>query len=201
MGQIVTQGFPAELLAILTTTAGLPATGLSFSSVQCQFRKEGDPVFTTKVLTVFNFTELGLGYYKVGFDAIELGIPGAFAFVLFGSGIQNSPNEAQIRTLSSTLPTVSIALPMCDITGNINDLSGDPIAGAAISARVIGMPTIANNVGVTDDLKTAITDDNGVFHLSIARLAVVDLFIPKLNYRRQITVPNLSVVNLFTGLP
>ena len=201
MGQIVTQNIPADLLVVLTTTGGLPATGRSFTSVQCQYRKEGDPSFNNKVLTASNFVEVGSGFYNITFDAVELSIPGSFIFTVFGGGIQTSQNSAQVRSTTSTLPTVSVSLPMCTLTGNINDLAGNPIAGAAISARVIGMPTIAVNVGITDDLLTATTDDNGVFNLSLARTAVVDVFIPKINYRRQLTVPNSPSANLFLGIP
>jgi hypothetical protein len=201
MGQIVTQNLPADLLLVLTLTDGTPATAISHAAVQCQYRKEGDPAFNNKALTALNFKELGNGFYTVSFTAAELDIPGSFAFVVLGAGIQPSQNTAQIRSTASTLPTVPVSLPMCTITGNINDLAGNPIAGAAVSARVIGMPTIAVNVGLTDDLQTAITDDSGVFNLTIAKLAVVDVFIPRINYRRQLTVPNLETVNLFTGIP
>jgi len=202
MGQIVTQGLSSDLLAVLTTPAGLPATGLIFSSVQCQFRKEGDPTFKTKVLTALTFIEAGQGFYRITFNGTtELTVPGSFAFTVFGPTIQQFYGEAQVRAASSLIPTVSVALPMCQLTGNINDLSGEPVVGAAISARIIGMPTILTNVGMTDSLQTTVTDDNGVFVLSIARTAVVDVFIPKINYRRQLTVPNLPTADLFLGIP
>lgn len=201
MGQIVTQNIPADLLAAITNTDGTPATLLTFASVQLQFRKQGDPTFNTKVLNVSNFVELGQGFYKITFDASELSVPGPFAFVIFGAGLQNSLNEAQVRSQSSTLPTVPISMPTCTITGNVNDLSGEPIVGVAISAKVLGLPTIEAVVGLTDDSVTATTDDSGVFSITLVRLAVVEIFIPRINYRRQLTVPNAASINLFSGIP
>lgn len=201
MGQIVTQNLPAELLAAVTNTDGTPATLLTFASVQVQFRKQGDPSFNNKVLSTANFVEIGQGFYKIVFDAGELNIPGPFAFVVFGAGLQNSVNEAQIRAQASTLPSIPVSMPTCTIVGNINDMSGDPIVGVAISARLIGMPTIEGAVGLTDDSVTVTTDDSGVFAITMIRLAVVEFFIPRLNYRRQLTVPNAATVNLFTGIP
>lgn len=202
MGQIVTQGIDAELLAAITKTDGTPATGLLFSAVQCQFLRQGDPSFTTKTLTSMNFVEKGQGFYGITFiGTSELNVPGAFAFAIFGAGLQTSQNEAQIRTPASLIPTVPVALPTCELTGNISDAAGNPVVGASVEARVLGQPTIETNVALTDDSVTVQTDDNGVFYLTLVRLSVVEIFINRINYRRQLTVPNLANVNIFTGIP
>lgn len=204
MGQnlaTVVQNLPASLLAVLTKIDGTPATGLTFSSVQCQIRKDGDPSFTPFTLTSMNFVEIGNGYYQVTFAGTDLNVIGLFAFVLFGPNLQNSPNQAQVLSPTSIQPSTPTVLPTCDITGNINDAMGQPIAGAAVTARVLGLPTIEGGTGLTDDSVNVTTDDNGVFVLSLVRLAVVEVFIPRINFRRQITVPNATAVNLFTGIP
>lgn len=202
MGQIITQGIDAALLVAITKTDGTPATGLLFSAVQCQYLRQGDPSFNVKTLTSMNFVENGQGFYSITFiGSSELNIPGAFAFVVFGAGLQTSQNEAQIRTPASLIPTVPVALPTCELTGNIVDAAGNPIAGASVEARILGQPTIETNVALTDDSVTVQTDDNGVFFLTLVRLAVVEIFITRINYRRQLTVPNLTNVNLFTGIP
>lgn len=201
MGQIVTQSLPANLLAVLTKTDSTTATGVLFSAVTCQFRREGEVAFTVKVLTALNFVEIGSGFYQIGFTAAELSLVGSFAYILTGVGLQQSSNEAQIRSVTSMLPTVPVALPTCELTGNISDLMGEPVIGAAVSARVVGMPTINGGVAVADTLSTAITDDNGVFFLTLVRTAVVDVFIPAANFRRQVTIPNQPSVDLFLGIP
>jgi len=45
------------------------------------------------------------------------------------------------------------------------------------------------------------TDQNGAFYITLLRGAVVEFFIPRINYRRQLTVPNQPSANLFTGIP
>lgn len=202
LGPVVTQNVTAELVIAITKADGTPATGLTFSSVLCQYLRAGDGTFTTKTLTGLNFIEKGNGFYGVTFDgASELNVIGQFAFVLYGAGLQTSQNSAQVVSLASLTPTTPVALPVCVVTGNINGPDGEGLAGVVVAARLIGEPTIENNVALTDDPTTAQTDDNGVFNLTLVRLGVYEITIPRVNYRRQLTIPNLSTVNLFTGIP
>jgi hypothetical protein len=201
LGPVVTQGLDQELVVAITKTDGTPATGLTFSSVQCQWLRAGDVTFNNKTLTALNFIEKGNGFYGVTFlGAGELNVVGQFVFVVLGAGLQTSQNSAQVVSAASLIPTTPVALPVCTVTGNVNGPDGEGMSGVVISARLVGEPTIEVNVALTDDALTAQTDDNGVFTLTLVRLAVYEIFIPRVNYRRQITVPNLATVNLFTGI-
>lgn len=198
MGQIVTQGLPAELIASLTNDSdGTPATGLTFSSVQVSYRRAGDVSLTTKTMTSDNFVEIGQGFYKIVFTGTELDLPGPFIFVVYSVGIQTFQGEAQVRSTASTIPNVPLALPTCDLYGNVLSLDGEPVVGAAIAARVLGMPTIEGLVALTDDILSATTDNTGTFVLTVVRLATVEVTIPLTNYRRQLIVPNTPSANLF----
>lgn len=201
MGQIVVQGAPAALTIAMMNLAGSPAVGLTSASVTCQFRVEGDNVFASKALDGSNFTELGNGFYQINFTAADLSTVGSFIFILAGSGLRQASNEAQVVSTISTIPTTPAALPICRLTGAISSLGGGPVEGAAVSVRVLGMPTIEGVVGITDDQQTANTDFNGVFFLDLVQLSVVEVFIPRINYRRQLTVPALASANLFSSIP
>lgn len=201
MGQVLTQGVNADLSVLLTSLAGVPATGVLFSQVSCQFLREGDTSLNNFVLTSSNFNEAGNGFYRITFDgAVTLNTVGMFLYRVFGAGLQTFANEAQIRSPASLIPSTPAALPLCTVTGNINDLTGVPIPSVAISARVLGLPTIENAIGLTDDVVSATTDDNGVFFLQLVRGAVVEVTIPRINYRRQLTVPNQASADLFSGI-
>lgn len=202
LGPVVTQGIDQELVIAITKTDGTPATGLTFAAVQCQWLRAGDVSFTTKTLSALNFVEKGNGFYGVTFlGTSELNVVGQFVFVVLGAGLQTSQNSAQVVSAASLTPTTPVALPVCVITGNINGPDGEGMAGVVVSARMLGEPTIETNVAVTDDAITAMTDDNGVFSLTLLRLAAVEITIARVNYRRQLVVPNLATVNLFTGIP
>ena len=66
---------------------------------------------------------------------------------------------------------------------------------------MIASPTIENSVALTRDLVSVTTDSNGEFFLELVRLTEVEIFIPTVNYRRQLTVPNSASANLFMGIP
>lgn len=200
MGQVVVQGVAAPLTVAIMETDGTPALGLDFASVTCQFRKADDSAFASKTLDGSNFTELGNGFYAVTFSAADLSTLGTFLFVLNGAGLQQSSNEAQVVSAASQIPTTPAYLPTCRLTGAIASLGGAAVEGAAVSAKVLGMPTIEGVVGVTDDMATATTDANGVFFLDLVQLSVVEIFIPRINFRRQLTVPAQETANLFSSI-
>lgn len=200
MGQVVVQGAAAPLTVAIMNADGSPALGLDAASVTCQFRRADDSIFISKALDGSNFAELGNGFYQVTFTAAELSTVGVFLFVLNGAGLRQASNEAQIVSADSLIPTNPTTLPTCRLTGALASLGGSGVEGAAISARVLGMPTIEGVVGVTDDLHTATTDSNGVFFLDLVQLSVVEIFIPRINYRRQLTVPASTTANLFSSI-
>lgn len=202
LGPVLTVGVPAEIVFALTNSDGTPATGLTFASVLCQYLRAGDVSFTSKTLTSGNFVEKGNGFYGITFLASpDLAVEGEFVFSVYGAGLQASQNAAQLVSAASLIPTTPVAIPVCVVTANINSPNGEGIAGVTVVARMVGEPTIENNVALTGDTLTASTDDNGVFNLTLPRLAVVEITIARVNYRRIITVPNLPSVNLLTGIP
>ena len=201
MSQLVTQSVQTELICILTAVDGVtPVTGVVFGSVTCEYRKAGAASFTAKTVTAPNFRELGNGFYGITFTAGELDTLGVFAWVVNGAGFAQSANTADIVSAASAT-TLPPSIQTCILTGHILDALGDPVVGAAVSARLIGMPTILGTYGLSEDYISVKTNNNGEFFLEIARLAQVDVTISVMNYRRTLTVPNAATAVLFTQVP
>lgn len=144
--------------------------------------------------------EIGDGVYTILFFASELDTVGSFTVKVTGATITQHVAIASVLAAGTT-PTVA-AVQTCVINGHVFDPSGRPLQGAGVGARIIGFPSIEqNSIGLTTNEVTAVTDANGEFFLTLVRLAEVEVTIPVMNYRRQITVPNLASANLFTGIP
>lgn len=192
----LTQSVDGEVIVVLSDTTNTPVTGLEFDDVVCEYRKAGASSFVSKTLTIDDFTEIGSGVYTIDFTATELDTLGQFVIKVTGTGI------AQSITIVDIVPagTVSsaVTLSKCVISGQIADVTGYPIAGAAVTARVVGAPSIElNTVAVTDDLVSVKTDLNGEFFISLIRLADVEITIPTVNYKRRLVVPNMASATLF----
>ena len=153
--------------------------------------------FSTALQTGSTFwKEIGSGVYTIEFTATELDTPGIFVYKVTGATIEQFVGTATIQVAGNTQTLV--ALNTCIITGHVFDLSGNPVQGAAVSARVLGFPTIDSSAALTDRLVSVTTDANGEFFLPLARLVQVTIQIPSANYTRQLTVPNQATVNLYS---
>lgn len=140
--------------------------------------------------------EIGSGVYTIEFTAVELNTVGIFVYKVTGATISQFVGTATIQEAGNTQTLVSVNT--CIITGHVFDVQGNPIQGAAVSARVLGFPTISTNVALTDTLVSTTTSSAGEFFLPLVRLSQVTIQIPKANFVRQLTVPNQASANLFT---
>lgn len=195
MSQIVKQSTQTDLITAIVDTSNIPATGLTFSSVTCQFRKEGQANFISKTLDINNFKELGNGFYTITFTAADLDTLGSFLWVVNGTGLTQATGLADVQADPAATSTV---LPTCGITGQVCDLRGLPIANVAVSARLLAQPGILGDKGLEDDVVSTTTDAAGQFSLELVQLAQVEVFISKMNYRRVINVPASTTADLFT---
>lgn len=169
----------------LEVTGGTANTALGFS--------------TTVVNGTTFFFEIGSGVYEIRFTASELDTLGSFVYTVNGSTITQFVGEADVEAV--TVAPVLVAVQTCTVTGHLKTLAGTALANAAVSARIIGKPTIDNNLAYEDALTSTTTNSNGEFFIELPRLAFVEVYIPKVNYRRQLTVPNRATANLFTEVP
>lgn len=190
----------ATWLPFLATDVGTgnPRTGITFNQVNVSYKKSTGSSFGTKVLTGPDFREIGLGIYEILFSSAELDTLGSFLYVIVGNGslplpeIKQYVGQADVQSASAFTPG-TVALPLNTLTGNLIDLGGQALTGVAVSARVLSAPTILGTTpnigGVDTSVISTKTDTGGFFALSILQGAVVDITIPRMNYRRTLTVP------------
>ena len=194
MSQRVTQNVSSTIQVILTLN-NAPVTGLTFSDVTANLRKAGG-AFAVFALTASNFTEVGFGTYEITLAAGDVDTLGTASFVVDGAGIDQSTTFFEV--VGADVVTSPVTLQTCNINGHVYDATGSPIVGAAVSARVIGLPSIEQSqAAVTNELVTATTDANGEFNIALVRLADVEITIPMANFRRQLVVPNQASISLF----
>lgn len=194
---IFVQNQPAALTVFLRLTAtGLGATGLTFSSVTCDFRKAGAGSFSSLTLTGANFTEIGNGWYEIDFAAGDTNVLGNMTIRVDGATIDMTVTHAYVTT--APVPAVPVTPPdTVSVYGWIYDASGTAVQGSTVGARLIGQPYItASSAIVSSGLVATTTDSTGFFTLLLAVGAQFDVFISDSNYRRIITVP-ASSTNLF----
>lgn len=200
MSQQVQQNVASSIIVLLSKTS-LPVTGLVFSDVTASFRKEGG-VFAAKTLTALNFHDRGSGVYEIDFTTAELNTVGSLTVVVQGLLIDQSTTVAEVVAAGSIVPGTEVAIQTCVLTGHVTNLSGVPQANVAVSAEVLGMPSIEQSqAAIINEVVATKTDANGQFFLELARLADVEIFIPAVNYRRRLVVPNTASANLFFGIP
>lgn len=185
INEIVLTSVSTGLTAEIHVTGGTANAALGFS--------------TLAVSGTSTPVEVGSGTYTAPFTALELDTVGALIVKATGGTIQQSITIVNIFA-AGTAPTAAF-VDVCAITGTVFAPDGQPLANVGISARILAFPTIDGGIGMSTDVITTSTDAVGEFILSVIQGALVEVFIPKMNYRRQVTVPALSTANLFTGIP
>ncbi len=195
MSQQVTQNI-AGTIQVLLTDSNVPVTGLVAADVTANLRKAGGS-FAAFALTVSNFTEVGFGTYEIDLAAGDTDTLGTATVVVDGVDIDQSTTFVTVVAVASA--SASTSLEQCNVTGYVYDPSGNPLVGAGVNARIVGLPSIEQSVAaVANDLVSVSTDSNGYFILPLIKLADVEITIPAANYRRKIVVPNQTSVSLFT---
>jgi len=184
----------------LELTAGGAATGLTFSDVTIDIKKEGEASFTNKTISGSNFTELSSGYYELDFTATDTDILGNLYTRISGGTIQPALAVASVAAQAVVNPSTTPAPSTTTLFGFIFGSDGLPLSGASVSASVLSRPTLLHptdeGIGVSTGLVVAETDSEGYFTLSLLTGATVDVVIGSMDYRRTLVVPG-SNTNLF----
>ncbi len=147
-----------------------------------------------------NFREFSGGFYEIDLDATETNVAGSLDIRWAGPTIRTGLLTAFVAEVTPTSPISTQPPPLSSLFGFIFDPQGNPVQGAAISARVLSQPTILHpateGIALSSGLVTALSDADGFFTLTIVAGTQVDVFIPASGFRRTLTVPS-TATNVF----
>lgn len=132
---------------------------------------------------------LAQGAYKVRLGKAGAGFTNPYSITVAAGG--------GTFTLTGTpqLATTPGSLLLCGVYGTVTNGSGVNQANIPVEARVFQAPS---GVGIVATTVTVNTNSNGFFQLDLYRAGIYDIFIPKMDYRKRITVPSQELHNLFT---
>lgn len=92
---------------------------------------------------------------------------------------------------------------ICQITGTLCRVDGAPREGAQIRAEIKSAAgdssgQLASGAGITSEVISAITQENGTFTLDVIQGATIILSIPDINLKKEIVVPLETTVDFST---
>jgi hypothetical protein len=197
---ILLQNTASGVTAYLELTTGGPATGITFSDVYVDLKKEGESSFTAKVVDGLNFVEIDNGTFQLTLAASDVDVLGNMYIRITGPTIKTSLLNVYVAETVPVNPSSSLSASTTVLYGYIIDLEGIPVSGASVSARALGTPSLGS-VGSEEyvqsvTLITVKSGSDGFFTLTLITGSQVDVFIPAANYRRTLQVPT-AAANLF----
>jgi hypothetical protein len=191
------QGKRQESLVYLQNY-GAGLSGVLRDDVVVRYWKTGASTFVTKPLNIDDWREVGLGYYALVWDSIDMGALGEFHFILSGPGFD------PIRDKFEVVPNVigSFVSPdKCVITGNITDLNGNPNQNKRIVFRLMKAPSQANGALVSGDFVYTQPSALGDFSAVLIRNTKILVEIEGVGLKVQIVVPNQETARLIDLIP
>ena len=83
---------------------------------------------------------------------------------------------------------------ICEITGTICAVDGSPKVGGQVRASIKSTSDdqggqLASGAGVTSEIVSAITQDDGTFSICMMQGATIFLEIPDINLKKEVLVP------------
>lgn len=85
-----------ELTVTLTDASGDSVTGVLYTAVSVEYRKQGAVGFTSKTLLAGEWSEAGDGIYRVTFTASELDTAGFFRYKITGGAFEDYIADVQV---------------------------------------------------------------------------------------------------------
>lgn len=193
---ILLQNATASLTVYLSEAgASTPATGLTFSDVTCEIRKDGGS-FVVKPLTALNFVEINNGFYSLELTAADTDTLGQFAARITGASITPSLLSGVVIDVTAVVPSTTTPPATTTLFGYVFGPDAAPVRNAPVTARVLSQPTVLHpgldGIGIATATVSTKTDANGYFELSLVAGLAVDFIISAVNYRRTLVVPSVS---------
>jgi hypothetical protein len=143
-----------------------------------------------------NLREFSLGFYEIDLAAADTSAAGSLDVRWAGPTVRTGLLTAFVAEVTPTSPIATQPPPLSSLFGFVYDAEGQPVAGAAASARVLSQPTVLHpfteGMALSTSLVTALTDSDGFFTLSLVAGTQVDFMIPASGYRRTLTVPSTA---------
>lgn len=200
MTGILIQNSVGTVTVFMADTAGAPALGLVDTDVTADTKKEGAGAFSAYALTASNWTELSGGFYHVSLSAAEVDTLGNLYLRVQGAGLKTSLECSYVVAAAPVNPPSVTPPSTVAIFGYVYGPDAQPLAGASVSARILGSPTIlhpgTDGLVVAQDVVVGTTDTSGFFTLNLVVGVNMDIIISAAGYKRTITVPSTST-NLF----
>lgn len=191
---ILLQDTAGSVTVYLELSAGGPATGLTFVDVLSDIKKEGEGSFSAMILDGTNFVEVGGGTYSITLAIADTDVLGNLYVRVSGATIKTALATSYVAATAPVNPVASLSINTTALFGYIVDLQGNPVVGAAVSARVLATPALGSSTEdyiQADTLVTVKSDADGFFTITLISGAQVDFYIPSAGYRRTLQVPSV----------
>jgi hypothetical protein len=193
---ILLQNTASGVTVYLELTSGGPATGITFSDIYVDLKKEGESSFTSKVIDAVNFVEISGGTYQLTLAASDTDTLGNMYVRFTGSSIKTALTTVYVSATAPASTSSPLSISTTALFGYIVDLQGQPVSGSSVSARVLATPSIGyagtEEFVQSTSLITAKSGSDGFFTISLVTGSEVDIYISAANYRRTLQVPTTS---------
>lgn len=178
--------------------SGVPVTGVVFGDVTVSYRRVGDLVLQTKLLTADDWLEVGNGLYALKWSTSDMASVGPFYYQVTGGTFD--PVTAEFDVVPA--PIEALASPeTCLITGNIVDLTGLAGFQDEVVFRLAKRPSAVGGVFLLSDAIRTTPNVYGAFTVALTRGVQVIVSIERAGIRHQITVPDAAQAQLIDILP
>ena len=177
----------------------LPVEGIPYSDVTLHIRKNGEPEFTSRLLTEDEWMEVGFGYYALTFAGTDFDTLGDFRYVLSGPSFDTVGYAFDVDPAPISYET---APPQCIVSGNIVDIGGDPLQQTRVFFQPKSVPgkTAGGSIIASGNIEL-LSDVHGNFSVKLIRESKVLVTIPDAGIRIVIEVPDAATAGLIDLLP
>lgn len=196
MSSTLIQNSAGSVIIFITDNAGAPALSLADTDVTADIKKEGAGSFSAHALTPSNWTELSGGFYEVDLAAADTDVLGNLHLRVQGGTIKTSLIVSFVVVAAPVNPPTITPPGTVAIFGYVYGVDATPLAGASVSARILGSPTVLhpgdNGIAIGQGVVVGKTDNDGFFSLNLISGTSVDFVISAAQYKRTILVPAVS---------
>lgn len=188
---------------VYVTLADVPATGVQYTDVVVQVKKQGQNAFTTKTLLLSEWVELAAGIYSISFSASDTDTVGDFTYTLTSTFFDNIAYDEFTIVPPPPASTPAVLPAQCVISGNIATIMATPPTQEPL--KIVFWPPqfpakFAQTI-LTAQAVYTFADAYGNFSVALVRKSTVIVEIKRCGIRCQIVIPDSPTANLLDLLP